>query len=116
MSSLKRDPQVERGEYREVAVWICTGCFMDGFHWPLLNEVGGFIDQGIDFFFEDEPVKRTHRCPGTRQQFNRGIWRRSKIRLSEDRYFALLSLKEVAQGAKATDVYLENPLQEEEED
>lgn len=116
MTPLHRDPQVERGEFREVAVWICTGCFIDGFHWPLLNEVGEFIDQGIDFFFEDEPVKRNHRCPGTKQNFNRGIWHRSKMRLSLDRYAVLLSMKNVAQGAKATDVYLEDPLQDKEDD
>ena len=93
------DYLIEAEDLTELAVWVCEQCFDGLIRLPLRDGPGRWIDQGIDLFFNQAPVKEQHRCsfsrlktsPPTkdsdlklafaRATHRRGKWRAKKLAL-----------------------------------
>lgn len=56
------DDVVDGQDLTELAVWVCEQCFDGLIRLPLRDSTGRWVDQGIDLFFHQRPLKEIHRC------------------------------------------------------
>lgn len=98
------------GDFRELKVWICVGCFNGNLRFPLTHPSGEWKDQGIDLFDDHPTTRKIHQCSGEKYPpAHRGLrplsgdWQEEVLRLPLEIWEKLTSMEGVEPGPMTID-------------
>ena len=102
-------------DIRPIAVWVCLGCWDGKIPMPL-EQNGVFRDLGIDLLYDSQPVKRAHKCDGSKYlvtdekygklllaMFPGGNWKKEVLNLPTTVYEKYLASYSVQAGPPTTE-------------